>query len=458
MIHFYKNKRIYRLPLLCIFALISAQPLYSNAKDPDFGLAAQPSLFFQSAAALQLLLEKLVLEHPQVKSQWQTVQAAGLQTRIAQQAYWPTPSVSIERAQSHPPDPSYAGSPQVLTFKVHQALWTGGRLTAQSDKAEAMQGLEQARLAEVQQGLAIQTIQAWAELVSAQRQQVVLRNSQAIQSELLSKMMRRVDQGLSSRSEAHYAQLRLLQAGQALSDAQQQESRAWVRLQQWIPNVANMGFKLQSANDRETQAHLSQLLTANESISLADWELRSLAQSPVLQRLRMVLQVQLAELAEKRAALQPEVYVRAEHQRGHYAYANVPPTNRVFIGLTASTGAGFSLVHQLAALQVKRNSTLEEIEAAQRSVIESVQTEYINAIASKSKLAALRLNLESSQELQLAWERQFINGKKSWIDVMNAARETAQAELAIVSNDMALLQTYWRLHILAHGVSGWGAP
>lgn len=41
---------------------------------------------------------------------------------------------------------------------------------------------------------------------------------------------------------------------------------------------------------------------------------------------------------------------------------------------------------------------------------------------------------------------------------MNAARETAQAELAIVSNDMALLQTYWRLHILAHGVSGWGAP
>jgi len=112
----------------------------------------------------------------------------------------------------------------------------------------------------------------------------------------------------------------------------------------------------------------------------------------------------------------------------------------------------------LAALQVKRNSTLEEIEAAQRSVIESVQTEYINAIASKSKLAALRLNLESSQELQLAWERQFINGKKSWIDVMNAARETAQAELAIVSNDMALLQTYWRLHILAHGVSGWGAP
>jgi hypothetical protein len=32
---------------------------------------------------------------------------------------------------------------------------------------------------------------------------------------------------------------------------------------------------------------------------------------------------------------------------------------------------------------------------------------------------------------------------------MNAARETTQAELAVIENDMSLLQSYWRLQIQA---------
>ena len=83
------------------------------------------------------------------------MQAAGLEVQIAQQAYWPTPSVSMERVQTQLPDPSFAGSPQVLTFRLQQPVWTGGRLAAQSNKALANQGIEIARLAEIQQALAI---------------------------------------------------------------------------------------------------------------------------------------------------------------------------------------------------------------------------------------------------------------------------------------------------------------
>ena len=60
------------------------------------------------------------------------MQAAGLEVLIAQQGFWPTPSLSMERVQTQLPDPSYAGAQQVLTLRLQQALWTGGRLTAQS--------------------------------------------------------------------------------------------------------------------------------------------------------------------------------------------------------------------------------------------------------------------------------------------------------------------------------------
>jgi hypothetical protein len=41
---------------------------------------------------------------------------------------------------------------------------------------------------------------------------------------------------------------------------------------------------------------------------------------------------------------------------------------------------------------------------------------------------------------------------------MNAARETSQAEIAVIENDMALQLSYWRLQIQAHGVLRWAMP
>lgn len=428
--------------------LISALSLYSNAKDPDFGLVAQPSVFSLVSPLLPLLLQKVTAEHPQVQSQIQNIQAAGKDIKVTQQAYLPTPSISMERVQTQSLDPAYTGSPQVLSFRLQQPLWTGGRLTAQSNKAIATQAIEHARLIEIQQGLALKTLQAWTEVVMAQRQQQVLEKSETVQTQLLQKIRRRAEQGLSPMNEVNYANLRLVQVRQDRFNALQQENQAWIRLSQWVPEAKNLGQTLIHPN-----IHLQAVNEFALTQALPHWEAISLDNSPLIRRLEHVAQLQLAEVAEKRAALQPEVYVRAEHQRGNYTYANTPNSNRVFVGLSASTGAGFGLAYQLAALQNKHDGALQEIVAARRSVLEAVQTDFLNVNASHSKAEMLLLNLESSQEIQAAWERQFINGKKTWIDVMNAARETSQAELAIIENEMAWLQSMGRLHLQAHGAS-----
>ena len=397
---------------------------------------------------LPLLLQKVTAEHPQVQSQIQNLQAAGMDLKVTQQAYWPTPSISMERVQTQSPDPAYTGSPQVLTFRLQQPLWTGGRLTAQSNKAIATQAIEEARLMEIQQGLALKTLQAWTEVVMAQRQQLVLKKSETVQTQLLQKIKRRAEQGLSPLNEVNYANLRLVQVRQDRFNALQQENQAWIRLTQWVPEAKNLGQAL---------IHPDLHLLTGDGLALQQalthWEALSLNNSPLLLRLERVAQLQLAELAEKRAALQPEVYVRAEHQRGNYTYANTPNTNRVFVGLSASTGAGLGLAYQLAALQNKHDGALQEIVAARRNLLEAIQSDFLNVNARQSKSEMLLLNLESSQEIQSAWERQFINGKKTWIDVMNAARETSQAELAVIENEMSWLQSFGRLRIQAHGIS-----
>jgi adhesin transport system outer membrane protein len=126
--------------------------------------------------------------------------------------------------------------------------------------------------------------------------------------------------------------------------------------------------------------------------------------------------------------------------------------------MTATTGAGFSLQQQLSALKAKHDSAQFEIALTQRLLSESVQSDVFNLIARQSKTEELKLNLESLEEIQSAWLRQFDSGRKTWIEVMNATQETMQNQLAGVENDTSMTLSYWRLQILAYGVSRWAHP
>jgi adhesin transport system outer membrane protein len=232
-----------------------------------------------------------------------------------------------------------------------------------------------------------------------------------------------------------------------------QEDLAWLRLKQWVPEAQPLS---QATNEHpgpsnDGKAHL-------QNIENIDWDALTTTQSPVVLRLKSQMKIQAAELDEKRAAYQPEVYLRAEHQRGNYAYVNSQNVNRLFIGMTASTGAGLSLQNQLASLMAKHDSAQHEIALTQRLLSETVQSDVLNLIARQSKAEELKLNLESLQAIQTAWLRQFDSGRKTWIEVMNAAQETMQSQLAIIENDTSLQLSYWRLQILAFGVSHWSHP
>ncbi len=440
--------------MLCIFALISCLPLYSNAKNPDFGLGEQPQVFFQSPTYLHLLWGKVVREHPQVLIQRQNLQSAGFEIEATKQAFYPTPSLSVERAQSNGGiDPSYSGASQVAIFKVQQALWTGGRLTAQKDKATANQEIEVAKLLEAQQSLALKTLQAWSEVVSAQRKQTVLLTTKQSLENLQRKIERRAEQGMSTQSEVKLSRVRVSMVLLLLNQTKIQEEIAWLKLKQWVPEALSLSYPTLAIPQPwlHHDAHLQDL----ENV---DWERLSAVQSPVVLRLQSQLNVHAAEIQEKRAAYQPDIYLRAEHQRGNFAYSNTPNINRIFIGMTASTGAGLVLQKQLAALLAKHDTAHHEIALAERLLSESVQSDVFNLIARQSKTEALKLNLESLEEIEIAWLRQFDSGRKTWIEVMNAAQETMQSKLEGIENDSSMQQSYWRLQIFAYGVSRWTQP
>jgi adhesin transport system outer membrane protein len=87
-----------------------------------------------------------------------------------------------------------------------------------------------------------------------------------------------------------------------------------------------------------------------------------------------------------------------------------------------------------------------------RRISEQIRADHRNWRAALTRAQAFGGALSASQAVYESWDRQFVAGKKSWQDVMNAAREMAQTEIQLAEAQGALSVYEWRLAVLSRGV------
>ena len=123
------------------------------------------------AQAQDQTLEALVLDalamHPSTLSQRAQVASAMAGVEGARWQFYPTPSVSVETANTRNSDPLYQGNNFVTLLRLQQPLYTGGRLSAGADKAQASLDLSKASLEETQLQLALRVLQAYGDWLAA---------------------------------------------------------------------------------------------------------------------------------------------------------------------------------------------------------------------------------------------------------------------------------------------------
>jgi outer membrane protein TolC len=170
--------------------------------------------------------------------------------------------------------------------------------------------------------------------------------------------------------------------------------------------------------------------------------------------LKLLAQARVAEgeVAERQADLKPEVYLRLESQYGSYNYPGSPTQNRIFVGVSSHFGAGLSSLTQVSGAQARFDAALADVDSTRLSLGEQIQGDYAQAEAGQARLIALVASLDASENIARAWNRQFIAGRKTWLDVMNAVREQAQLEAQIADAKSSQLLLTWRLAIVGRGL------
>jgi adhesin transport system outer membrane protein len=87
------------------------------------------------------------------------------------------------------------------------------------------------------------------------------------------------------------------------------------------------------------------------------------------------------------------------------------------------------------------------VATAYRDLRQTLQSDQEELINTRKRIAALEKAVEGSDLVLASYQRQFQAGRKTWQDLLNAVRELAQNQYALVDARAAMLGAMHRLQV-----------
>jgi adhesin transport system outer membrane protein len=372
------------------------------------------------------LLALALATHPAVEGRRAGLEAARADREGSEWQQYPTPS--FEMATRNSGSNSAGGNNGV--FALEQPLWTGGRITAGIRAAGFRETAAEAAVVEARLTTGLRVIAAYTEVLRQVQRRDYSRAAVDEHDRLFALIGRRVQQEVSPPADRDFAQARLSQAATDLSVSVQALQIAEAQLSQLV------GRPVQELEDVRLEGRTIPT-TLNEALS------RAIERSPVLARLEQVALAAGEDINAKRAVIMPQLMFRFEKQFG------VLSDNRAMLVLRAQPGAGLSAASGVAAAQRRLDEARSAGDEARRAVREQVQTAFAEWQASQVRLASTQRATGMTQAVFESYTRQYVTGRKTWIDVLNAVREVNQSQLTLADAEALARASALRLWILS---------
>ena len=403
---------------------------------------AQPVGSAHSPIALQRKMLKEVLDlHPSIQAARGQLSAAQSEQQAARWQFFPTPSIGVENSNNKLVT---ARDARTRFLRIQQPLWTGGRLTAQHDKAQAQEAVSESVMHEQRLSMSMRWIEAWAEAQAAEQRILAYEESQQDHRKYVAQVRNRAIEGVAASSDIELSRSRLAAVMAELAQARAQRQQALNKLQQlWGAALPDQ------AMDVLRQPHDIQLPEIGADLpSLME---QVLQRHPTLRRNLALEQVLKADLDIARARYSPEVYLRHDSLHGDVTGSQ----RQLVIGLTSSYGAGLSTIEAVASAQARLQAQGDEILARRRDISEQVQAELVQLQTQKARAEHLQAALNTASVFLESSTRQFAAGRRSWQELMNSAREKAQIRVQLADARSQLWLVSERLKVLSLGTDNY---
>jgi adhesin transport system outer membrane protein len=361
----------------------------------------------QTSSPFQQALATALASHPSVLGKQADVRAAQADMEGAKWARYPVPTVEAT-------SPAAGDGMPGGVLRIDQPLWTGGRISGSIDNAQRQVEVSGDAVVEARWTVSLQLISAYFEALRQAARQAHATAAIGEHEKLLGMIQRRVAQEVSPLVDQRFAESRLYQAHSDQSQATQSLNNAIAQLAQ----LTGQPTSVVAWDGLDTQGVPASLEAAKQA---------AIDASPTLRRLRSEAAIAEATIDIRRSSYKPQVLLRLERQAGGSLVAD----SRAMIVLQAQPGAGLSAFTAVDSAVAKRDSALMAIEAAKSDLNTRVSVDWDDYIASTSRLSDSQRSSAMSAEIFDSYARQYVIGRKSWIDVLNAVRESVQANFLL---------------------------
>ena len=380
-------------------------------------LSVACSLLIGSPAAAQTLDELLAAVatyHPVMASSKRTIRAAEESVESARGRYWPSISTVLEAGSN-----KEVAAPS-RRIALEQTLWDAGATGARVEAASAAVELAKRRMDRKEHELQLQVIDSWRAAHSSLGRHAVARRAADRLKAHEEMMERRVKADVSPSVDLELIRSQLLQEQIQIQKSQVSFALAVQRLEQLTGKQGLAQSLPKQPAIEPPQASESQML----DMLRGSWSGVASQQPLVLEADAEVVQGE-RQLEAKRSDRWPQVYGRIDR-----AFGGTSKTV-AFIGVRHTLDMGGVRSSELAGLEAQVSALLANKDAAVLEVQEQIQSGLSELEDSFRRFDSVKQAAASYLRIHNSYIRQFIAGRKTWLDVMNAMREVSQNEYAM---------------------------
>ena len=401
-------------------------------------LVLETSGTYAAATTLDDLIGQALASYPTILARQSSKEAAKNDLTAAKLKFLPNPSVSTQRNQVAYTNNSLTNLP-ATNVTITQPIFMGGGLVAGYNKADARLSAADFALLETREEISRRVIVAYTEWYKAHLKILALDDSVKLHEKFVGQITRRYEAGVASGADKDLGVSRLMQARADLDAQHSIEESSLTTMSQLIGQSIG-------------RADLIAAIPKPASIpKRQDGIFQALSISPSIQRSKHEAEAAEHEAKEIRAQALPQVSFQAQRQIGNTYVPGYPGYDLYGLVVSYSPGGGFSSVASTNAAFERAKVSTMQVEISKRDLSDRLSADYNEYEFSQLKKESLQRSADLSTDISASYDRQYLVGKKSWLDLMNAVRERAQTRVSLADADGGLLGSSYRLAIYING-------
>lgn len=173
--------------------------------------------------------------------------------------------------------------------------------------------------------------------------------------------------------------------------------------------------------------------------------------NPTIQKSKFEAEASEAEAKEIRAQALPSVSFQAQRQIGNAYVPQAQGFNAYGLVVTYAPGGGLSSIATASAAMDRARAAKLQVETSKRELTDRLNAEYNEYEFALLRKENLQRSADLSGDISASYDRQYLVGRKSWLDLMNSVRERAQTKVQLADAEGSLLASSRRLMVYIDG-------